>query len=129
MRSVVALLCVMAVVACVFLWGQSMTAWAQAETGNAKKTNAAETGAPKQIPVIQVVWPGGTAKALFWRTVRLAKCALWTLVLCHVLLAGWVFFDNRKRAGNHGMFALLALLAGFPAAVVYALVRIGDKKA
>lgn len=50
------------------------------------------------------------------------------LAICHILLAFWIYTDIRKRGEGHGLFIILALLAGFPAAVVYALVRIGDRK-
>jgi hypothetical protein len=36
--------------------------------------------------------------------------------------------DIRKLGQGNGIFIILALLAGFPAAILYALVRIGDKK-
>jgi len=40
----------------------------------------------------------------------------------------WIFTDIRKRGEGHGIFVALALLAGIPTAIIYALVRIGDKK-
>ena len=49
-------------------------------------------------------------------------------LVCNVLLASWIFTDIRKLGQGHGIFIALALLAGFPAAILYALVRIGDKK-
>ena len=55
------------------------------------------------------------------------KCLLSVLIVVHVLLAVWVFTDIRKRGEGHGIFIVLALLAGLPAAILYALVRIGDK--
>lgn len=56
------------------------------------------------------------------------RALLVLLAICHVLLASWIYTDIRKRGEGHGIFIILALLAGFPAAVVYALVRIGDRK-
>jgi len=56
------------------------------------------------------------------------KCALLVLFVCHILLAGWIYTDIRKLGQGNGIFIILALLAGFPAAILYALVRIGDKK-
>lgn len=50
------------------------------------------------------------------------------IVVCNILLAMWVFTDIRKRGEGSGIFIVLALLIGIPAVVVYALVRIGDKK-
>jgi hypothetical protein len=58
----------------------------------------------------------------FWR------CILFYLAIIHLLLAYWVFSDLRKRGEGHGIFVVLVLLGGLPAAVVYALVRIGDIK-
>ena len=49
-------------------------------------------------------------------------------LVCNVLLAAWIFTDIRKQGQGHGIFIALALLAGFPTAILYALVRIGDKK-
>lgn len=46
----------------------------------------------------------------------------------NILLAVWIFTDIRKRGEGHGIFVALALMAGIPTAIIYALVRIGDKK-
>jgi len=46
----------------------------------------------------------------------------------NILIAVWIFTDIRKRGDGHGIFVVLALLAGIPTAIIYALVRIGDKK-
>ena len=46
-----------------------------------------------------------------------------------ILLAIWICTDIRKRGEGSGIFIALALLAGVPAAIIYTLVRIGDKKA
>jgi len=61
-----------------------------------------------------------------------ARCLLrvllpWLAVI-HVLLAMWVYSDIRRRGEGHGIFIVLALLGGIPATILYALVRIGDKK-
>jgi hypothetical protein len=58
----------------------------------------------------------------FWR------CVLVYLAVIHLILAFWVFTDQRKRGEGHGIFVVLALLAGIPATMLYALVRIGDIK-
>jgi hypothetical protein len=50
-------------------------------------------------------------------------------VVCNVLLAIWIFSDIRKRGEGSGIFVVLALVAGIPAAIIYSLVRIGDKLA
>jgi len=55
-------------------------------------------------------------------------CLLIWVAVVHVLLASWVFTDNRKRGADHGIFVVLAVLAGLPATILYALVRIGDPK-
>ena len=46
----------------------------------------------------------------------------------NILVAVWIFTDIRKRGEGSGLFIALALLAGIPAAIIYAIVRIGDKK-
>ena len=56
-----------------------------------------------------------------------AGLLVWVAIV-HVLLASWVFTDNRKRGADHGIFVVLAVLAGLPATILYALVRIGDAK-
>ena len=56
------------------------------------------------------------------------RAVLLVLAVIHVLLASWVYTDIRKRGEGHGIFIVLALLGGIPATILYALVRIGDKK-
>ncbi len=46
----------------------------------------------------------------------------------NILVAIWIFSDIRKRGEGSGIFVVLALLAGIPAGVIYALARIGDRK-
>jgi len=48
-------------------------------------------------------------------------------IICNVLLAIWIFMDIRKRGEGSGIFVVLALVVGVPAAVIYSLVRIGDR--
>jgi len=48
-------------------------------------------------------------------------------ILFNVLLAIWIFMDIRKRGEGSGIFVVLALVAGVPAAIIYSLVRIGDR--
>jgi len=50
-------------------------------------------------------------------------------ILCNILLAIWIFGDIRKRGQGPAVFVALALIAGIPAAVIYALVRLGDGQA
>ena len=77
---------------------------------------------------MRMLWPGDRARREFWCAVGLLKAALLVLFACHILLAAWIYSDIRKLGQGHGIFIALALLAGFPAAILYALVRIGDKK-
>lgn len=56
------------------------------------------------------------------------RALLGLLVIIHIMLAVWVYTDIRKRGEGHGLFIILALLAGIPGTILYALVRIGDKK-
>lgn len=50
-------------------------------------------------------------------------------VICNILLAIWIYTDIRKRNEGSGIFVAMALVAGIPAAIIYALTRLGDKKA
>ena len=47
----------------------------------------------------------------------------------NILIAVWIFTDIRKRGEGSGIFVALALLAGIPTAIIYALLRIADKRA
>ena len=49
-------------------------------------------------------------------------------LICNILLAIWIYTDIRKRGEGSGIFVAMALVAGIPAALIYALSRIGDKK-
>ena len=57
------------------------------------------------------------------------KLCLLVGLIFNILLAVWIFTDIRKRGEGSGIFIALALLAGIPAAIIYTLARIGDKKA
>jgi len=59
----------------------------------------------------------------------LAKLCFLEAIIFNILLATWIYTDIRKRGEGSGIFIALALLAGIPAAIIYSLVRIGDKKA
>lgn len=50
-------------------------------------------------------------------------------ILSNILLTVWIYTDIRKRGEGSGIFVALALVAGIPAAIIYTLTRIGDKKA
>ncbi len=49
-------------------------------------------------------------------------------LICNILLAIWIFTDIRKRGEGSGIFVAMALVAGIPAAIIYALARISDPK-
>jgi len=48
-------------------------------------------------------------------------------IVCNILLAIWIYTDIRKRGEGPAIFIALAVVAGIPAAIIYSLVRIGDK--
>ncbi len=53
------------------------------------------------------------------------------LIVCavvHVLVAVWIYQDIRHRNAGSGLWIVLGLLAGLLAALVYAVVRLGDKE-
>lgn len=53
------------------------------------------------------------------------------LIACavvHVLVAVWIYQDIRHRNAGSGLWIVLGLLAGLLAALVYAVVRLGDKE-
>jgi hypothetical protein len=59
---------------------------------------------------------------------ELVKLCFLVAFIFNILIAIWIFTDIRKRSEGSGIFVALALLAGIPAAIIYAIVRIGDKK-
>ena len=48
-------------------------------------------------------------------------------IVCNILVATWIFTDIRKRGEGAGILIALAIVAGIPAAIIYCLVRIGDR--
>jgi hypothetical protein len=54
-------------------------------------------------------------------------CFLLGLIF-NILTAVWISADIRKRGEGSRILVVLALLAGIPTAIIYALVRIGDKR-
>ena len=50
-------------------------------------------------------------------------------LLMHILLTVWVYRDIRARNAGSGLWVAVTLLSGFPGALLYALVRIGDRPA
>jgi hypothetical protein len=84
--------------------------------------------AGRSMPIVRVLWPGNDVKAEIRCVLGIFRTILVVWVVCNVLLASWIFTDIRRLGQGHGIFIALALLAGFPAAILYAVVRIGDKK-
>lgn len=56
-----------------------------------------------------------------------ARAVFLGLFVCNILLAIWIFTDIRKRGDGPAIFIAIALIAGIPAAIIYSLVRIGDR--
>jgi hypothetical protein len=59
----------------------------------------------------------------------LVKLCILVGIIFNILLAMWIFSDIRRRGEGSGLFVVLALFAGVPAALIYSLVRLGDRKA
>jgi hypothetical protein len=83
--------------------------------------------AGKPMPMARL-WPRDQVRAEIRCVVGIIRAFVLVWLVCNVLLAAWIFTDIRKQGQGHGIFIALALLAGFPAAILYAVVRIGDKK-
>ena len=83
--------------------------------------------AGKPMPMARL-WPRDQVRAEIRCVVGIIRAFVAVWLICNVLLAAWIFTDIRKQGQGHGIFIALALLAGFPAAILYAMVRIGDKK-
>jgi hypothetical protein len=58
----------------------------------------------------------------------LVKLVFLVGIIFNILLAVWIYTDIRKRGEGSGIFVALALLGGIPTAIIYAIVRLGDKK-
>ena len=50
------------------------------------------------------------------------------VIVVHILLAIWVYTDIRQLNRGSGIWIVLVLLAGLLAAIVYAIVRLGDSR-
>lgn len=48
------------------------------------------------------------------------------VIVVHILLAVWVYMDIRQLNRGSGIWIVLVLLAGLLAAIVYAIVRLGN---
>jgi hypothetical protein len=133
MRSVTWWLCLVVAAMGLMMVGSTPTVFAEEEGGSQQMAERRENQPPPRPefgvhrgPTVVAPTPG--MEGTFWRALRVLRCVAWALFACNVLLAVWIFMDIRKRGEGNGIFIALALLAGFPAAVVYSLVRIGDKK-
>ena len=84
--------------------------------------------AGKPMPMGRRPWPANQMRSEIRCLVGIVRTFVLVWLVCNVLLAAWIFTDIRKQGQGHGIFIALALLAGFPAAILYAVVRIGDKK-
>jgi len=95
------------------------------------------TIAPAPAPVPQTVRPpdppaegrGAVAVRILRGIADVMRLAFLGFLFSNLLLAIWIFSDIRKRGEGSGIFVALALVAGIPAAIIYSLVRIGDKLA
>ena len=47
-------------------------------------------------------------------------------LVVNILMAIWVYADNRSRDAGQGIWIAICLLAGFFGALVYAVIRLGD---
>jgi hypothetical protein len=50
-------------------------------------------------------------------------------LVVNILMAIWVYSDNRRRDAGYGIWIVITLLAGFFGALVYAVIRLGDMHA
>jgi hypothetical protein len=71
--------------------------------------------------------PGALAAKALEEIGGVVKLCLVACIVCNILLAVWIYTDIRKRGEGPGILIALALVAGVPAAIIYSLVRIGDK--
>ena len=86
-------------------------------------------GAPESVPALAPVGPPTHNPNLHKDIAGLIRLCCLVAFIFNILIAIWIFTDIRKRGEGSGIFIVLALLAGIPAAIIYALVRIGDKRA
>jgi hypothetical protein len=85
-------------------------------------------GGPGLAPAPASAGPPPTAAKLHKDISGLIGLCLLVGLIFNVLLAIWIFTDIRRRGEGSGIFVALALLAGIPAAIIYSLVRLGDKR-
>ena len=88
-----------------------------------------QPGAPAMMPAPAPAGPPARDTNLRKSIADMLGLCFLIAVVFNILAAIWIFTDIRKRGEGSGLFVALALLAGIPAAIIYAIVRIGDKKA
>ena len=134
MRSTMLCLCLALGVVGWMVCGNSRVAFAQEGTDHqATQHEEGLTPPPhpdvagKPMPMARL-WQANQVRREIRCVVGIIRAIVVVWLICNVLLAAWIFTDIRKQGQGHGIFIALALLAGFPAAILYAVVRIGDKK-
>lgn len=128
MRTAVWVLCVILIVGGVMV---AFPSGALAQETPERKLVAvyAVQDSPGSTPELRLGWPSDAVEALFWRAMKMLRVIYWITIIAHVLLALWVLSDPQSPGSRKLFFAVLTLLTGFCGAALYALVRIGDKKA
>ncbi len=81
---------------------------------------------PQPMPPMAPPFPG--APNACKKIADLVKLCFFVGFIFNILTAVWISADIRKRGEGSRIFIVLALLAGIPTAIIYALVRIGDKR-
>lgn len=130
MKSYAWWMCLVVVVAGLALAGTARAQGAE-EEANEQHEHMAGLGHMPMGPHLQPptrVTLSPAMEGAFWHALKIAKASLLVIFACHILLAVWIFLDIRKRGEGHGIFVALALLAGFCAAILYALVRLADMR-
>ena len=94
--------------------------------GNQHPGQPPQMGAPHQ-PMPPGMAPDHMDKARKGLKGLISLCILCCIIF-NILIAIWIFTDIRRRGTGSGLFIVLALIAGIPTAIIYALVRIGDNK-
>ena len=124
MRSVAWLSCLAVLAVGLMLFGNLNVVAADDEEAPRYTEHHEQRPPPAMCPV----GPSRESQVCHRRTACFLKCFFGVLAVIHVLLAIWVYTDIRKRGEGSGIFIVLALIAGIPATILYALVRIGDRK-
>ena len=85
-------------------------------------------GAPEWAGVPAPAGPAPEAGKHLKEIADLVRLCFLVALIFNILIAIWIFTDVRKRGEGSGIFIVLALLAGVPTAIIYAIVRLGDRK-